>query len=436
MVIPKNESETAEFKESSSDLNAILETVCAFSNSKGGRVYIGIRDNGEIVGVTIGKKTLEELSSFIRQNSSPKIYPQIEVKLVNTTTLIIISVEEGHEKPYLAKGTGFKRFGKTNVKLDINELEKQILKKHSQKIVFDGMVSDAEITDVDENTIKRFVEKAGTLRSQRFTSEKPSTILSNLHLIREGKILNGGILCFGKNVTSLLPQAAFRCAVFRNYAITNHQLIEGNIFEVIDKVEQFAINNIKRSYVIKGVQREDIFEYPIEAIREAVINAVVHRDYFSNACCYLSVHEDRLEIRNPGVLPEEVKLEDLKKPGHISLPRNRLIARVAFLFGYIEQFGTGTTKIVNLCRRSGIKDPVFSEKSGHFFVTFFSSKKELTKREESALVFLKNSRTSVNYAKHFRISQRMAINDLKHMQLAGFVTRSGKGKKTIYQLNK
>ncbi|MDO8553544.1 MAG: putative DNA binding domain-containing protein [Candidatus Micrarchaeota archaeon] len=432
MIIPTSEGETTEFKESSADLNSILESACAFSNTNGGTVYIGVHDNGLVTGISIGKKTLEELAGFISQNTSPKIYPEIKIEIINDKQIILLIVETGSDKPYLAKGTGFKRVGRTNIKMDIYQLEKYILKKHTDKLNFDQIVSDGTIEDVDHFIIARFIEKAKILRSQIFSSTKPFSILSNLRLISNKKLLNGAILCFGKNPTPFFPQATLRAAVFRNQTIIHHQLIEGNIFDVIDKTQDFVMSNIKRSYIIKGTQREDVFEYPPEAVREGIVNAIIHRDYFSNASCYLSIYEDRIEIRNPGLLADDLRIADLKRPGHISIPRNKLLAHVAHLFGYIEKWGTGTTKIVNLCRATGMKDPLFQEFSGHFSLTLFNSKIEFSTRQKKAFSFLTTKRSSLNYAKYFKITQRSAISDLSELISLGLVDKLGKGKNTQY----
>ncbi|MDP3741992.1 MAG: putative DNA binding domain-containing protein, partial [Candidatus Micrarchaeota archaeon] len=371
MEIPTEERRDVEFKESLSDFSAIIQSIVAFSNSAGGRIFIGVDNNGNVKGMSIGKHTLDELATAISQATQPRIYPEIEKVEISNKSIIVITIHEGSSKPYLYKGTGYKRIGTTNVKLDLSELENLILKKHVEKTTFDNLPSEAVLKDINEADVLNFVKEAKTRRSQSLSSDTVQTVLQNLNLLKGGKILNGAAICFASDPQKFFPQFAFRCAVLKNGLIVNHQLIEGPLFKIIEDTLKFVTVNIQRSYVVKGAKREDVFEYPLEAIREAVINAAVHRDYFSNASCYLLIDENHIEIKNPGLLPEELKLEELKQPNHVSLPRNKLIARVAYLSGYIVQWGTGTTNIVNLCRSAGLQDPVFEEIQGFVTVSIY-----------------------------------------------------------------
>ncbi len=433
MEIPKEERHDVEFKESLSDLFAIAQAVVAFSNSAGGRIFVGVDNNGNIKGITIGKHTLDQLTTTISQATQPRIYPEIEHVEISEKSIIVITVPEGSSKPYLCKGTGYKRIGRTNTKLDLQELENLILKKHIEKTAFDNLTSEATLKDISEVEVMGFVKEAKARRSQSLPSNEVPTVLQNLNLLKGGKVLNGAVICFGSDPQRFFPQFAFRCAVLKNGLIINHKLIEGPLFKVIEETLNFVTANIQRSYVIKGAKREDVFEYPLEAVREAVINAVVHRDYFSNASCYLLIDESHIEIRSPGLLPEELKLEELKQPSHVSLPRNKLIARVAYLNGYIEQWGTGTTKIVSLCRSAGLQDPVFEEKQGFFAVLIYQKKFELHPRQAKALAKFKNNPfTTTNYLKILKISKRTAIADINQLIKYGLLSKQGKGRNTLY----
>ncbi len=431
--IPKEESTHTEFKESLADSAGIVETIVAFSNASGGTLFIGINEQGRIRGIQVGKKTIEQLTNTIAQQTTPRLYPKIEKLDIEEKTIMLIAVEAGHEKPYLARGAGYTRVGKSNVKMDLAELEYLILKKHTEKTRFDNLVSEATFADIDESEVTAFVKEANIRRKQVFVTDDTKNVMQNLNFIKGEKILNGGVLCFGTDPQRFFPQCAFRCAVFKNGAIVNHQLIEGPLFKMIEEVQKFATFNIQRSYVIKGARREDVFEYPLEAVREAIINASVHRDYFSNSSCYLSIEEDRIEIKNPGVLPEELPLEQLKEAKHASIPRNKLIARVAFLNGYIEQWGTGTTNMINQCRRAGLHDPIFEERHGFFVVSLLKKRFEISKRQQKALTYFQNNITAKTYATYLKISTRTAIGDINKLIQYGLLIKEGTGRNTTYR---
>lgn len=148
------------------------------------------------------------------------------------------------------------------------------------------------------------------------------------------------------------------------------QDIEGTIIDQVHHIMSFIRKHLNIAASIKGKpEREDIWEIPREALREAVINAVCHRDYESPANVQIRIFDNRLEIWNPGLLPADIAIDDLKKE-HSSIPRNQLIAGCFYKIKYIEQWGTGTNRIVRLCKEAGITEPDFKEASGSFVISF------------------------------------------------------------------
>jgi len=169
-----------------------------------------------------------------------------------------------------------------------------------------------------------------------------------------------------------MTQAMVRCARFKGTVETHFidmKVIQGNIVDQLEQAMTFIERNIRMGAEIKGLRREDQWEYPLDALREALVNAICHRDYASTANVQVRIFDDRLEIWNPGELPAGMTVDDLRRE-HESKPRNRLIANACFLIKYVEQFGTGTRRIIDDCVAKGLPEPEFRVRSGNFIATF------------------------------------------------------------------
>jgi len=190
------ESESVEFKPSLSQIDNIIETVSAFSNTKGGRIEIGRRDDGIVVGVQIGKDTIEKLSNQIKQNTDPPVYPSIEILKTGGKDIILVSVEESKSKPTFAFGRAFKRVGKSNHKLGYEEIRK--LAMMSSKASWDGQIcAGAGLEDIDEKEVLSYLRKANLERNLDIDPETPTgESLKRLCLLTDGGLTNAAILVF------------------------------------------------------------------------------------------------------------------------------------------------------------------------------------------------------------------------------------------------
>ncbi len=420
-IIRKGESEDVEFKKSLSEMKEILETVCAFLNTKGGTILIGVDDKGKVVGVDIGKGTIENLANRIRSSIEPPVFPSIEELEVKGKKIIVITVPEGNQKPYFYKGRAYKRVGKTNQVLTPYELRRILSKMEN----FENKIVDFEF---DEETIKTFLDLAKEKRNLEFRYHSYEEVLEKLGL----KNNIAGLLCFGKNPQRMLPYAEIQIGVFRSGKLARFWKVSGNIFNQIEESLSVLGNLLKRGFYIdeKGVRRE-VWEVPYEALREAVVNATVHRDYSLPSPVYIEIHEDKVIVENPGELPEPLTLEDLKKK-HRSIPRNPLIANVFFLAGYIERWGTGTNRMIEACIRSGLREPEFYERKGFFGVVFYLERSE--KEMEIIRLLEKRERTSKEISRILGISDRMAREYLRKLLERGIIKRIRKGRKIYYSL--
>lgn len=191
-LIDNTESLNIEWKPSLSQINEIIETVSAFSNTEGGKIIVGVSSSGKLFGVDIGKDTIERLTNQISQNTDPKIHPRITVKKIDKKSIIVIEVKESSDHLVLAFGRPYKRVGKSTVKMGKDEYEKLILEKHKDKLQFDTQLClKASIKDIDKEKLRWFLRKAKEERSYDIDPETPSKeALNRLNLIQDEKLTN------------------------------------------------------------------------------------------------------------------------------------------------------------------------------------------------------------------------------------------------------
>ncbi len=364
------ENDNIEFKESLSLWKEIIETVSAFSNHKGGIILIGVKDNGSIIGLTIGKSTIEDITNKIKLNTEPTILPIITWQEIDNKTIIIIEVQEAKLKPVRVFGKSYKRVGKTNQIMSL--LEESYVLLDSMGQTWDGITrEDATLDDIDDDKIRKFLIKAKKLRNWDVDLDIPKKeILEKLDLIRDNKLTIASLLLFAERPQKFLLQAEISAVYFKGKKktdlIVDFERISGDIIEQVDKAMRFIKRNMKISVSINGsIEREETWEYPIDAIREAIINAICHRDYASPSKVQIEIYDDRIEISNPGKLLSGLTIEQLKKP-HKSIARNKLIANIFFRIKYIEELGSGILEMIKILLENGFPEPEFIE-NGNFF---------------------------------------------------------------------
>jgi ATP-dependent DNA helicase RecG len=449
-LIGTTESEILEWKSSFSQLNRIIETISAFSNTKGGTIIIGVDGTGKILGISIGKDTIEQLTNKIISNTEPKIYPDISIRKFEEKNLIVIRVDKYPYDIVLAFGRPYKRVGKSTIKMSKDEYERLILDKHKDKLYFDSQIcKEATLGDIDKEKIKWFLRKAKVERSLDIDSSASSTeALKRLNLLIDNKPTNTAILMFGKNPQRFFIQSEVRCARFKGIEAVkpfiDMKVINGSIYEQIDQAEKFILFNIKKSAWIEAgkIERQEKWEYPPDAIREAIINAIAHRDYNSPANMHISIFDDRIEIWNPGKLPPPLTPKDLKEE-HKSIPVNPSLANLLFLIKYIERWGTGTNDIIKWCREEDLPEPIFKEVTGGFAVVLRKfqipenlESLELNERQKKAIEYLKIHKniTRKIYMEINNISPRQANKDLNDLFEKKLIRKQGRGRAISYVL--
>ena len=272
-------------------------------------------------------------------------------------------------------------------------------------------------------------------------------VLRQLGLIQDGKLTVAAVLLFGRNPQRLLTQAMVRCARFKGTTevhFLDMKVIQGTIIQQVEEAMAFVKRNTRMAAEIKGLRREERWEYPLEGLREAVVNAICHRDYASSANVQVRIFDDRLEVWNPGGLPEGMTVEDLRRP-HESKLRNKLIANAFSLIKYIEQFGTGIQRILDDCRAQELPAPNFEAK-GHSFRAVFTPSKmaskspailKLTERQKKMVAALKQMGriTRDEYQKLMGVSRATASRDLEKLKKAGILVQREAGPSAYYEIS-
>jgi len=368
-LIKNGESKTVEFKETFD--NKTIETAVAFANTRGGHIFIGVSDQGAKKGIQIGKETLIGWTNKISQGTQPRVIPEVESSEIESKIIAVIQIKESPIKPVSTKGRCYRRVENSNRLMTPHDIAEMHL--HSTGTSWDKTpASDAAMSDIDPEKIKRYMRMSRDAgRRDVGDHEEPLEILKKLELVKEGNVTWAALLLFRKDTKYLRSQGLVHCGRFKEEIIViDNRMIEGSIVEQIDEAMDFIRKNISVKFVMTGKpQRDEVWDYPLEAIRESIINAVCHRDYTMPSNTEVRIYDDRLTIWNPGGLPLGITMDDLFKP-HGSVLRNKGIGAVLYDMGLIEQWGSGIGKILNLCSLADIPVPHFEEYQSGFLVEF------------------------------------------------------------------
>jgi ATP-dependent DNA helicase RecG len=388
---------------------------------------------------------LKDWAKQISQSTEPRILPEIELGEADGENVAVIWIKEFPIKPVFVKGRCFRRVGNSNRVMQTHEIAEMHFQ--STGMSWDKLsITNSSVNDIDLEKVKKYIESTkDTGRRKISGGEKPLQVLEKLQLIKDGQATWAAILLFHKHPQHFLSQAVIHCGKFKEETIViDDRMIEGAIIEQIEETMDFIRKNINVKFVMTGKPaREEVWDYPLEALREAVINAVCHRDYTISSNTEVRIYDDELIVWNPGGLPLGFTVEDLYKP-HPSVLRNKGIGGVFYDMGLIEQWGSGIEKMRKACAKAGIPEPKFEEHQG-FRVIFrkdiyteeYLLKKGLNQRQIKAVMYVKQKGRITNreYREMFNIKNRMALIDLSDLCEKQILTRVGKtGRGTEYIL--
>lgn len=377
-LIAEGESETLEFKTSTAQLKPACETLCGFLNAKGGMVLIGIGSKGQVIGQHVTDSTHQEIANELR-----KIEPTARIKVdyvkIDDKQVIVIQAPAGKHIPYAYDGRPFERTLNSKGRMTQHHYEQLLIQRGQLNHSWEEFLANGySINDLDHQEIYRTVQEG--IRVNRLLPEAGKDnieeILTRFELLENGALNNAAVVLFAKKLFPDYAQCMLKMARFKGTTKTigfiDNQQVYGNTFVLLSHADHFLQRHLPIASFFEPTQFERIDKpiLPVLAVREAMVNAVSHCDYSDRlASMSLAIYDDRLEIWNNGTLPPGLKLSDLKK-SHVSKPRNRLIASVLYCRKFFEKWGSGTLKMIDLCREDGVPEPVFEEYSGGFSVTF------------------------------------------------------------------
>ncbi len=309
---------------------------------------------------------------------------------------------------------------------------------------------DATLDDLDSKAVEAFTRRA---REERQFPLSEGTALANvmthLNLLLNGQPTKAAILLFGRNPQRFLPSAEVRCMHFHGTEVARpvpfYRIFKGNLFEQVDMAHDFVMSKLNRSVGTRAesAQAPVRYEIPSDVVREAIVNAIAHRDYTSDAAIQVSVFADRFEIWNPGQLPAPLTPEKLRHPHH-SIARNHRVCETLFLARYIEKFGTGTLMMIRECRAHNLPEPDFLQQSGEFVTTVWRdsltenviAELGLNERQCQAVLFVRQHGriTNPEYQQTATTARATAIRDLADLVAKGVFARHGAARSAYYTL--
>ena len=373
-MIAGGEDSFTEFKRDVSQRSAFAGEMIAFANTEGGYILVGVVDDGSVVGVAQPQRVEEAIMNIARHNCNPPLLPVVDRVATDEGTVLVVNVPRRVGVPHENNsGQCYIRVGST--KRLTTPQERARLLQLAGLVHYDEIpVPRTEFTDLDLDVFGGYYQRIYNASLE--TAEVPlPRMLENMRFIvrdMDGvpRLSLAGLLLFGKQPQDFIYYARISAVRWQGVAagevIIDRQEITGRLSQQIDWAESFIERNTTLGTHIVGVKQVDRPQYPTAAFREALVNAVAHRDYsLEGAQILLYIFDDRIEIRSPGRLPNSVTLENIRT--HYSKPRNETIARVLFNLGYVNTLGSGVPRMIRLMREHVGREPDF-EVSAHQFL--------------------------------------------------------------------
>jgi ATP-dependent DNA helicase RecG len=437
------ENQNIEYKQSWHD--DYLKWICGFANASGGVIYIGKDDNGKVVGISDYKKLMDEIPNKVKDLMGILV----EVNLHEEKGLHYIEIiTQPYAVPISLRGRYYYRSGSTKQELIGSALTDYLLRK-SGKTWDEVTEPTATLNDIDDSSLKSYI--AAALHSGRISDVEglsTSDLLAKLRLTDDnGNFKRAAIVLFGKNPAKFYNNCVVKIGRFGKDSseLRFQELVEGNIIQMLKEVpEQLNRKFFIRKISFEGMQRIERGEYPVAALREMLLNALVHRNYLGSSVVQMRMFDNYINIWNEGELPPGISTDTLKRQ-HPSRPRNLLIADICFKGGYIDAWGSGTLKIIDTCREAGLPDPEIIEQDGGILVTLFKNKYSeeqlqksgLNERQVKAILYVveHGSITNSKYQEINAVGKTLATEELKELIGKELIRQAGsKGRGSKYEL--
>ncbi len=442
-LLRSNKGSRVEFKRQWSE--RALEDLAAFANHRGGALLLGVADEGTVVGFAPSEKDLQAIANQVSDTLG--VRPDIR-KVLHVGLPVLVITVTASPMPVPCRGRYLVRVGSVNREMSPVQIAGRFMEQLGE--TWDALPTELAASAVDRSAMLHFLELAAK-RFPRAADTAPQLVLENLRLVRDRRLTRGGALLFGKDPQRASVSAQVHVGRFKGLSIEDDRLAGGTLLAQLEAVmTAFRTYLQKRVEVgstaptLEGLRHREVWEYPLDALREAVVNAIIHRDYAVSGMVEVRVHEESIEVWSPGRLPEGVTLEGLRRR-HSSRLRNPLLAQAFFLAGLVERWGTGTLRMIRDCQDLGLPEPDFSEHSGGFAVTFRKDVLTpenlrvlgLNERQVAFLLHVKQTGESIENATYRAVTgaaKRTASKDLGDLATRGFLERIGaSGRRTRYR---
>jgi ATP-dependent DNA helicase RecG len=448
------ESETVEFKKSTSGLTGIGESLCAFLNTHGGQVFVGVGANGKLVGQHITDSTLRTVATMLSKLDPPNMVKMQRLPLHDEKEILVLTADPIKiYRPFTFDGKAYQRVGSTTSLMPQFFYQRLLLEKaHSNHRWESEVAIGYQMSDLDHEEILRTMRlglQAG--RIPESVSDSIPDILDRLEVRKNGQILNAAIVLFGTKFFPDYPQCQLRLARFKGLdksEFLDQNQLQGNAFSLLQEAMIFLRRHLPVAAKILPdvLERRDEPFVPFDALREALVNALCHRTYMHpGGAISIAIFDNRLEIWSDGALPFNLKPDDLKRD-HQSHPRNPIITNVFYRRGLIEQWGRGTQKIIELCVKAGHPEPEFFEQAGSVIVRFFPKEyvaphrisHDLTARQREVLHILSQANelsfADIKGAMTDAPADRTLQDDMYHLKRLTIINSKGHGRGARWHL--
>jgi len=460
-LVGQREGETLEFKQGMSSSSDVAKLVTAFYNTRGGTIVFGVEDETRrLVGVTSPQGIEEGITNILRARCSLDVMPSIELVSYQGMEFVVVTCPQGARKPYLVSG-------ETRPHVRVGSSNREAQDEQVRRLYIEGSEGgfealpcrDAIAADLSEALIAAYV------RQREETSDQPlglswEEVLRGLGcVVEQGETwgpTNAGVMLFAEEPQCFIGQAEVTCVRFKGKDVVSYvdrRDLRGPLYQLVDDAEQFIYRHMKVGRRIEGFAGVEHREYPEEAVREVIVNAVVHRDY-SRRGQHIRVFmfDDRIEVYSPGTLPPGVSLEKMRRLEPQSVLRNPIIVGVFRDLGsrYIERLGTGIRRMALAMEGHGLPRPRFEEVGSEFRVTLMGPgerfmkevtvqpawAKDLNERQIEAILYVgEHGRiTNREYRELLGVSNYTAAMDLKDLVERRILVAEGMGRGRYYRL--
>ena len=436
------ENLNTEFKSSFND--EVIETLVAFANTNGGKVLVGVDNKGmPIKKFMIGDETVQQWINEIKTKTQPSLIPDSTIIDRVGGKVVELSVKEFPVKPVSFKGRYYKRVKNSNHQLNLTEITDLHLKTFNTS--WDSYITnDYTLEDISLDKVHAFIATSNKLREIKIADD-PLVVLNKFELLKENRIVNACHLLFAKNEVfkATIELGRFSAPALIKDAVT----LRSDLFSEIEEVFNFIKKHINKEYIITGnPQREERWQYPLDALREIIVNMIVHRDYMHYGDSSVKIYDNHIEFFNPGGLPDTITIQQLVQGNYISQTRNKKLAAMFKEAGVIEKYGSGIKRIQQQFIAHGLSAPVFENFQHGFRVLVTSFKQDvvdnvvekvvdkvvetLTANQEMILEFIKKNSfiSAKSLSGEIGISQRKIQENIQKLKDLNKLKRTGPDK--------